>query len=80
MYEYMSWHVLLACIVSMYCTDCIVSFCILGEENYTILGPLGMGGSVGGGGKSGCSTPPAPVALVRPGPGLGGGGCLLGCM
>jgi hypothetical protein len=50
MYEYMSWHVLLACIVSMYCTDCIVSFCILGEESYTIWGPLGMGGERGGGG------------------------------
>jgi hypothetical protein len=43
MYEYMSWRVVLACIVSMYCTDCIVPFCISREENYTIWGPLGMG-------------------------------------
>ncbi len=60
MYEYISWHVLLACmlacIVSMYCTDCIVSFCILGEENCTIWGPLGMGGGAWGGDRAGAAS------------------------
>ena len=57
MYEYMSWHVLLACTVGMCCTDCIVPFFIKGEEIYTIWGPLGMGGGGGrgGGGRAGAA-------------------------
>jgi hypothetical protein len=34
MYEYMSWHVLLACTVGMCCTDCIVPFLHYKKENF----------------------------------------------
>ena len=61
MYEYMSWHVLLACTVGMCCTDCIVPFLhfSLGEENHTIWGLLGMGGggAWGGGGDRADAAP-----------------------
>ena len=73
MYEYMSWHVLSACIDSMYCTDCIVSFCILGEENYTIWGPLGMGGERGGGGIERVQHPVCTCCSGESRPGGGGG-------
>ena len=82
-YEYMSWHVLLACTVGMCCTDYIVPFLHYRRGNLYVMGTVGNGGRErgGGGGQSGCSTPSAPVALVIPGPGGGGeGGCLPGCM
>ncbi len=50
MYEYMSWHVLLACTVSMYCTDCIVPFLHFRRGKSYDTGTVGNGGGAWGGG------------------------------
>jgi hypothetical protein len=51
MYEYMSWHVLLACTVDMCCTDCIVPFLHFRRGNLNNMGTVGNGeGESGGGG------------------------------
>ena len=50
MYEYMSWHVLLACTVGMCCTDCIVPFLHYRGGNLYDMGTVGNGGGEGGGG------------------------------
>ena len=55
MYEYMSWHVLLACTVSMCCTDCIVPFLHFRRGNLNNMGTVGNGeGESGGGCLPGC--------------------------
>ncbi len=43
MYEYMSWHVLLACTVGMCCTDCIVPFLHYRGGNLYDMGTVGNG-------------------------------------
>ena len=47
MYEYMSWHVLLACTVGMCCTDCIVPFLHYRRGNLYDMGTVGNGGDFG---------------------------------
>jgi hypothetical protein len=69
MYEYMSWHVLLACTVDMCCTDCIVPFLHFRRGNLNNMGTVGNGeGESGGGGIERVQH------LVSPGPGGGRGG------
>jgi hypothetical protein len=50
MCEYMSWHVLLARIVSMYCTGCIVPFLYFRSRKLYHIGTVGDGGEERGGG------------------------------
>ena len=85
MYEYMSWHVLLACTVDMCCTDYIVPFLHYRRGNLYVMGTVGNGGRERGGG--GIERVQHPVCTCcsgesRPGGGEGGGegGCLPGCM
>jgi hypothetical protein len=82
MYEYMSWHVLLACTVDMCCTDCIVPFLHFRRGNLNNMGTVGNGeGESGGGGIERVQHPVCTCCSgeSRPGGG-GGGGCLPGCM
>ena len=56
MYEYMSWHVLLACTVDMCCTDCIVPFLHFRRGNLNNMGTVGNGeGERGGGDRAGAA-------------------------
>ncbi len=76
----MRWHVLLACIVGMYCTGCIVPFLYFKSRKLYHIGTVGDGGERGGG----IERVQHPIRTccsgeTRPGAG-GGGGCLLGCM
>jgi hypothetical protein len=57
MYEYMSWHVLLACTVGMCCTDCIVPFLHYRRGNLYDMGTVGNGGGAWGGGDRAGAAP-----------------------
>ncbi len=82
MYEYMSWHVLLARTVSMYCTDCIVPFLHFRRGKLNHMGTVGNGGggAWGGGGIERVQHPVCTCCSGESRPGAGGGECLLGCM
>ena len=77
MYEYMSWHVLLACTVGMCCTDCIVPFLHYRRGNLYDMGTVG----IGGGGIERVQHPICTCCSGESRPGGGGegeGGCLPG--
>ncbi len=80
MYEYMSWHVLLACIVSMYCTDCIVPFLYIRRGKLYHMGTVGDGGGSVGGGIERVQHPACTCCSgeTRPRAGGGGGGAYWG--
>jgi hypothetical protein len=77
MYEYMSWHVLLACNVGMCCTctDCIEPFLHYRGGNLYDMGTVGNGGgSMGGGGIERVQHPVCTCCCGESRPGGGGGG------
>ena len=74
MYEYMSWHVLLACTVGMCCTDCIVPFLHYRGGNLYDMGTVGNGeGESGGGIEQRVQQPVCTCCSGETRPGAGGG-------
>ena len=74
MYEYMSWHVLLASTVGMCCTDCIVPFFSLKERKFKRYGDRWeWGGGAWGGGVERVQHPVCTCCSGESRPGGGGG-------
>ena len=74
MYEYMSWHVLLACTVGMCCTDCIVPFLHFRRGNLNNMGTVGNGEGESGGVDRAGASPRLHLLLWRVLARRGGGG------
>ncbi len=83
MYRYMSWHVLLACIVQVQVIYYLLYF---RSRKLCHIGTVGGGGGGEHGGVGGIEQARHPIGTycsgeTRPGAEWGGGGgCLLGCM